>query len=156
MLSRFKQYSGRCALIKAGNKERHRVAQYLLRHQRLDAAALPLHDEAGTLSHFLTLLLADFEEAQVRCGKPLPPLKDPVPNKPKLTESESVTAFAQEQHQRAKRKRKEKLTKPDPRSLSLGIQQENCEVLKIANSPKRRRTNPLLYAETQPSRFQIT
>ena len=131
------------------------MAQYLLRHQRLDAAALPLHDEAGTLSHFLTLRLADFEETQARCSKPLPPLKDPVPIKPKLTEAESVTAFAQEQHQRAKRKRKEKLTKLDPRRLSLGIQQEKRE-FKIADSPKRRRTNPLLYAQTHPARFQLT
>ena len=149
-MSRFKQYNGTCALIKAGNNEQHRVAQYLRRHQRLDAAALPVHDEAGTLSHFLTLLLADFEEAQRRSNKPLPPLEDPVPNKPKLTEAESVTAFAQEQHQRAKRKRKEKLTKPDPRSLSPGIHQEKRQAFETANSPKKRRTNALLYTEPQP------
>ena len=144
LLNRFKQFKGACALIKAGNKEQHRIAHYLIKHRGLDASVLVPHDKAGTLSHFLLLKLAEWEDSLRRQNKCLPPFEDLTPSTPQLTVAESVTAFAQDHHHRIKRKRLTQATMPGPGSLSPSTQLDYRPGSQVLNPPKRRKAEPQL------------
>ena len=95
-------------MIRSAGKETQRVLRYLYQHRQINPSQMARHDRKGTLSHWLLLRLAFFEEALVQNKQKLPPLADPrpaKPNQPKLTDAEAITAFSQEQRCRIKREK---------------------------------------------------
>ena len=105
LLTQFKAYRFTCAIVKKVKKQPHRVAQYLILHERLDPDRLSVHDEAGTLSHALLLHLTKFELEMQQNRKKLPPVPEPVVTLPQPTEVEQITAFNQEIARGVKRQR---------------------------------------------------
>ena len=88
LLTQFKAYRVTCAIVKKVKRQPHRVAQYLILHERLGPDRLSVHDEAETLSHALLLLLAKFELDMQQNRKKLPPVPEPVVTLPQPTEVE--------------------------------------------------------------------
>ena len=105
LLTQFKAYRVTCAIVKKVKKQPHRVAQYLILHERLNPPRLGVHDEAGTLSYALLLHLAKFELEMRQNRKKLPPVPEPVVTLPQPTEVEQITAFNQEIARGVKRQR---------------------------------------------------
>ena len=72
LLDRFKKYKESCRMVKGTGKDVLRVAEYLIKHRRVDRRMLEAFDGSGTLSHLLLLELARFEEDASKVGQILP------------------------------------------------------------------------------------
>ena len=82
-------------------KECHRAIAYLVDNSRADAEEFDKFDESGTLSHYLFLKLAQFEEDLKQTSQWLPPEHKEPELRISDNDVERQTAFSQEQRRDA-------------------------------------------------------
>ena len=90
------------------NKEQHRVVAYLGSHSRLEGYTIEEFDDAGTLSHLLMLLLAQWERELKADKKQLPPEEIPEQIELEEDDAERQTAFSYLQKRAKAKERREK------------------------------------------------
>ena len=119
------------------------MLRYLHQHRQIDPTQMTKHDRSGTLSHWLLLRLAFFEEALGQKNQKLPFLtisRPTQPNLPELTDAEAITAFSQLQRRRIEHEKAVGAS----RKRNLGEISNSESVTKEgqADNTKRRRSQP--------------
>ena len=101
-------------MVKATDKDILRVAEYLIKHRRIDRRSLGAFDSSETSSHLLLLELARFEEDASRMGHVLPSWQVQRSPQSQQTDSENIVAFSQLQY-RTEKEKKARMTQQQTR-----------------------------------------
>ena len=92
-------------MVKATGKDILQVADYLIKHRRIDRRMLDAFDRTGTLSHLLLQELAKFEEDASKMGQILPSQQIQRSPQSQRTDPENIVAFSQLQYRTEKEKK---------------------------------------------------
>ena len=113
LMTAFKKEKEACARVKALGKEWHKVTRYLVEHKRWQPANLRKYDDSGTLSHFLLLLMVDFNKELIAKGMKLPGVPRVKQQLFAETDAERQAEFSQDiqtWHQRSQEEEETKLS----------------------------------------------